>query len=67
MTDANTEFERDAVRQLVQPLRDEEVGLVCGRLRLHSPAGAPLPAGTVVDDFVAAAGTRVGAQGLLRT
>jgi len=94
MTDANTEFERDAVRLLVQPLRDEEVGLVCGRLRLHSPRGAPraegaywklesllklyesrrgcvmganggiyavrkelfapLPAGTVVDDFVAA-------------
>jgi cellulose synthase/poly-beta-1,6-N-acetylglucosamine synthase-like glycosyltransferase len=94
MTDANTEFERDAIRHLVQPLRDDEVGLVCGRLRLHSPAGAPvtegaywklesllklyesrrgcvmganggiyavrkhlfppLPAGTVVDDFVAA-------------
>ena len=94
MTDANTEFERDAIRHLVQPLRDEDVGLVCGRLRLHSPAGAPvtegaywklesllklyesrrgcvmganggiyavrkdlfppLPAGTVVDDFVAA-------------
>ena len=104
MTDANTEFERDAIRCLVQPLRDDEVGLVCGRLRLHSPAGAPvtegaywklesllklyesrrgcvmganggiyavrshlfppLPAGTVVDDFVAAlrvlaAGSRV--------
>src|SRR2546426_10033383 len=104
MTDANTEFERDAIRHLVQPLRDDEVGLVCGRLRLHSPAGAPLaegaywklesllklyesrrgcvmganggiyavgkdlfpplPAGTVVDDFVAAlrvlaAGSRV--------
>jgi cellulose synthase/poly-beta-1,6-N-acetylglucosamine synthase-like glycosyltransferase len=94
MTDANTQFERDAIRRLVQPLRDEQVGLVCGRLRLHSPAGAPvaegaywklesllklyesrrgcvmganggiyavrrelfppLPAGTVVDDFVAA-------------
>ena len=94
MTDANTDFEKDAIRRLVQPLRDENVGLVCGRLRLHSPAGAPLaegaywklesllklyesrrgcvmganggiyavrkelfpplPAGTVVDDFVAA-------------
>src|SRR2546428_8472533 len=94
MTDANTEFERDAIRHLIQPLRDDDVGLVCGRLRLHSPAGAPLaegaywklesllklyesrrgcvmganggiyavrkdlfpplPAGTVVDDFVAA-------------
>jgi cellulose synthase/poly-beta-1,6-N-acetylglucosamine synthase-like glycosyltransferase len=94
LTDANTEFEKDAVRCLVQPLRDPAVGLVCGRLRLHSPLGAPivesaywklesllkmyesrrgcvmganggiyavrkhlfppLPAGTVVDDFVAA-------------
>ena len=94
MTDANTDFERDAILRLVQPLRDERVGLVCGRLRLHSPVGAPvaegaywklesllklyesrrgcvmganggiyavrkhlfapLPAGTVVDDFVAA-------------
>ena len=94
LTDANTEFEKDAIRQLVQPLRDPSVGLVCGRLRLHSPLGAPivesaywklesllkmyesrrgcvmganggiyavrrqlfppLPAGTVVDDFVAA-------------
>ncbi len=94
MTDANTQFERDTIRCLVQPLRDREVGLVCGRLRLHSPEGAPivegaywklesllklyesrrgcviganggiyavrkhlfapLPAGTVVDDFVAA-------------
>src|SRR3954467_6756831 len=94
MTDANTHFERDAIRCLVQPLRDEQVGLVCGRLRLHTPMGAPivesaywklesllklyesrrgcvmganggiyavrkhlfppLPAGTVVDDFVAA-------------
>src|SRR5438067_4899502 len=94
LTDANTEFEKDAIRQLVQPLRDPRIGLVCGRLRLHSPLGAPiiesaywklesllklyesrrgcvmganggiyavrrhlfppLPAGTVVDDFVAA-------------
>jgi cellulose synthase/poly-beta-1,6-N-acetylglucosamine synthase-like glycosyltransferase len=94
MTDANTDFEKDAIRRLVQPLRDPAVGLVCGRLRLHSPVGAPvaegaywrlesllkmyesrrgcvmganggiyavrkhlfppLPAGTVVDDFVAA-------------
>jgi cellulose synthase/poly-beta-1,6-N-acetylglucosamine synthase-like glycosyltransferase len=94
MTDANTEFERDAIRRLVQPLRDPDVGLVCGRLRLHSPLDgpaaegaywklesllklyesrrgcvmganggiyavrkhlfAPLPAGTLVDDFVAA-------------
>ncbi|HUJ29630.1 MAG TPA: glycosyltransferase family 2 protein [Myxococcales bacterium] len=45
MTDANTAFERDAVRRLVQPLRDDEVGLVCGRLRLHSPAGAPVAEG----------------------
>ena len=42
LTDANTEFEKDAVRQLVQPLREPAVGLVCGRLRLHSPLGAPI-------------------------
>lgn len=94
LTDANTEFERDAIRRLVQPLRDPAVGLVCGRLQLHTPLGAPVaegaywklesllklyesrrgcvmgangaiyavrrslfppfPAGTVVDDFVAA-------------
>jgi cellulose synthase/poly-beta-1,6-N-acetylglucosamine synthase-like glycosyltransferase len=94
LTDANTEFERDAIRRLVQPLRDPQVGLVCGRLTLHTPLGAPVaegaywrlesllklyesrrgcvmgangaiyavrrhlfppfPAGTVVDDFVAA-------------
>ena len=94
LTDANTEFERDAILRLVQPLRDPDVGLVCGRLQLHTPLGAPVaegsywrlesllkyyesrrgcvmgangaiyavrrhlfppfPAGTVVDDFVAA-------------
>ncbi len=94
LTDANTEFERDAIRRIVQPLRDPSVGLVCGRLVLHTQGGAPLaegaywrlesllklyesrrgcvmgangalyavrralfppfPAGTVVDDFVAA-------------
>lgn len=94
LTDANTDFERDAIRRLVQPLRDPQVGLVCGRLTLHTPLGAPVaegsywrlesllklyesrrgcvmgangaiyavrrhlfppfPAGTVVDDFVAA-------------
>src|SRR3989440_8857227 len=42
LTDADTEFEKDALRQLVQPLRDPSVGLVCGRLRLHPPRGAPL-------------------------
>src|SRR5258706_7956753 len=42
LTDANTEFEKDAIRQLVQPLRDPAVGLVCGRLPLHSPMGAPI-------------------------
>ena len=42
LTDANTEFDKDAIRYLVQPLRDPAVGLVCGRLRLHSPLGAPI-------------------------
>jgi cellulose synthase/poly-beta-1,6-N-acetylglucosamine synthase-like glycosyltransferase len=45
LTDANTEFEKDAVRLLVQPMRDPAVGLVCGRLRLHSPLGAPVSEG----------------------
>jgi len=94
LTDANTDFERDAIRRLVQPLRDPACGLVCGRLTMHTPLGAPVaegaywrlesllklyesrrgcvmgangaiyavrkqlfppfPAGTVVDDFVAA-------------
>jgi cellulose synthase/poly-beta-1,6-N-acetylglucosamine synthase-like glycosyltransferase len=45
MTDANTTFEKDAILRLVQPLRHQEVGLVCGRLRLHSPAGAPVAEG----------------------
>src|SRR5256885_8367437 len=45
LTDANTEFEKDAIRQLVQPLRDPAVGLVVGRLRLHSPLGAPIAEG----------------------
>jgi cellulose synthase/poly-beta-1,6-N-acetylglucosamine synthase-like glycosyltransferase len=45
MTDANTNFEKDAILRLVQPLRHREVGLVCGRLRLHSPAGAPVAEG----------------------
>lgn len=45
MTDANTDFERDAILRLVQPLRDADVGLVCGRLRLHSPLGAPVAEG----------------------
>src|SRR5207253_5420624 len=45
LTDANTEFERDAIRRLVQPLRDPQVGLVCGRLTLHTPLGAPVAEG----------------------
>ena len=45
LTDANSDFERDAIRRLVQPLRDPAVGLVCGRLRLHTPLGAPVAEG----------------------
>jgi cellulose synthase/poly-beta-1,6-N-acetylglucosamine synthase-like glycosyltransferase len=45
LTDANTDFDRDAIRRLVQPLRDPAVGLVCGRLRLHTPLGAPVAEG----------------------
>ncbi|MEW6359078.1 MAG: glycosyltransferase family 2 protein [Planctomycetota bacterium] len=35
-TDANTFFERDALRALVRPFADERVGGVCGRLRMRS-------------------------------
>ncbi len=45
LTDANTDFDRDAIRRLVQPLRDPAVGLVCGRLRLHTVHGAPVTEG----------------------
>ena len=66
LTDANSEFEKDAIRRLVQPLRDPAVGLVCGSRRgcvmganggiyaVRKHLFPPLPAGTVVDDFVAA-------------
>ena len=39
-TDANTEWRRDALRTLVRNLADDEVGYVCGQLRLESPDGA---------------------------
>jgi glycosyltransferase involved in cell wall biosynthesis len=39
-TDANTEWEGDALRELVRNLADPEVGYVCGQLRLESPDGA---------------------------
>ena len=41
-TDANSEWEPDALRALVRNLADEEVGYVCGQLRLESPDGANL-------------------------
>jgi glycosyltransferase involved in cell wall biosynthesis len=39
-TDANSEWKPDALRALVSNLADEEVGYVCGQLRLESPDGA---------------------------
>ena len=39
-TDANTEFDPDAVLLLTEPLRDPAVGAVCGRLVLESPGHA---------------------------
>jgi glycosyltransferase involved in cell wall biosynthesis len=39
-TDANSEWEPDALRALARNLADQEVGYVCGRLRLESPDGA---------------------------
>jgi glycosyltransferase involved in cell wall biosynthesis len=39
-TDANSEWNPDALRALVRNLADSEVGYVCGQLRLESPDGA---------------------------
>ena len=39
-TDANSEWNPDALRALVRNLADDEVGYVCGRLRLETPDGA---------------------------
>ncbi|HUF01627.1 MAG TPA: glycosyltransferase family 2 protein [Gaiellaceae bacterium] len=38
-TDANTEWQTDALRKLVRNLADPEVGYACGQLRLESPDG----------------------------
>lgn len=39
-TDANSEWNPDALRALVRNLADDEVGYVCGQLRLETPDGA---------------------------
>jgi glycosyltransferase involved in cell wall biosynthesis len=39
-TDANSEWKPDALRALVRNLADDEVGYVCGQLRLETPDGA---------------------------
>ena len=39
-TDANSAWKPDALRSLVSNLADDEVGYVCGQLRLESPDGA---------------------------
>ena len=39
-TDANSEWRPDALRELVRNLADDEVGYVCGQLRLETPDGA---------------------------
>jgi cellulose synthase/poly-beta-1,6-N-acetylglucosamine synthase-like glycosyltransferase len=38
-TDANTRWEPDALRRLVRPLADPDVGYVTGQLRLRAPDG----------------------------
>ena len=38
-SDANCQWEPDALRQLVAPLADPRVAYVCGRLQLRSPEG----------------------------
>lgn len=40
LTDANTEFAPDAVRRLVAPFADPQVGCVCGELRLLGAKGS---------------------------
>jgi cellulose synthase/poly-beta-1,6-N-acetylglucosamine synthase-like glycosyltransferase len=37
--DANTRWHPDALRRLVRPFADPEVGMACGRVRLVNPAG----------------------------
>jgi cellulose synthase/poly-beta-1,6-N-acetylglucosamine synthase-like glycosyltransferase len=37
--DANVEWAADALRQLVAPFADPDVGMACGRVRLVNPAG----------------------------
>src|SRR5262249_41966025 len=39
-TDANSEWKTDALRALGRNLADDEVGYVCGQLRLETPDGA---------------------------
>ncbi len=39
-TDANTHFEQDALRRLLEPFADPRVGGVCGRLVLEPPRSA---------------------------
>ena len=39
-TDANSEWKPDALRALVRNLADDQVGYVCGQLRLETPDGA---------------------------
>jgi glycosyltransferase involved in cell wall biosynthesis len=39
-TDANSEWKPEALRALVRNLADDEVGYVCGQLRLETPDGA---------------------------
>jgi cellulose synthase/poly-beta-1,6-N-acetylglucosamine synthase-like glycosyltransferase len=37
--DANVEWDADALRELVAPFADPDVGMVCGHVRLVNPAG----------------------------
>ncbi len=45
-TDANTHFEPDALRRLLEPFTDPGVGGVCGRLILEPPRSVPCRTGT---------------------
>jgi cellulose synthase/poly-beta-1,6-N-acetylglucosamine synthase-like glycosyltransferase len=70
-SDANTMIAPDALRRLVRHFGDDSVGGVCGRLRLTTPAGAPVSEGVywryenLLKFYESRLGTIIGANGAL--
>ncbi len=70
-SDANTMIAPDALRLLVRSLADDSVGGACGRLRLITPAGAPVSEGVywrlenLLKFYESRLGTIIGANGAL--